>query len=112
VKQNGQLTLGENIADMGGVKLAFAAYRSARKSAERVQVADGFTEDQQFFLAVGQAWCTKASEQLERMRVTVDPHSSPRFRVLGSLSNLPEFSEAFQCAAGSGMRPAQTCKVW
>ena len=112
VKQNGQLTLGENIADMGGVKLAFAAYRAARKDAAERQVADGFNEDQQFFLAVGQAWCTKTSEQLERMRVTVDPHSSPRFRVIGSLSNLPEFAEAFECKAGSTMRPTNTCKVW
>jgi putative endopeptidase len=112
VKLNGQLTLGENIADMGGVKLAFAAYRSARTGATRVQVADGFSEDQQFFLAVGQAWCVKSSDELERMRATVDPHSSPRYRVLGSLSNLPEFSEAFGCAVGSTMRPETMCKVW
>jgi putative endopeptidase len=112
IKQNGQLTLGENIADMGGVKLAFAAYRAARSGADVQQVADGFTEDQQFFLAVGQAWCTKSSVELERMRVTVDPHSSPRFRVTGSLSNLPDFANAFACKANTPMHPAETCKVW
>lgn len=112
VKQNGRLTLGENIADMGGVKLAFAAYRAARSGAAVQQLADGFTEDQQFFLAVGQGWCTKSSPELERMRVTVDPHSSPRFRVIGALSSLPEFGEAFQCAPDTPMRPAQTCRVW
>ena len=112
LKLNGQLTLGENIADMAGVKLAFAAYRAARAGAKQVQLADGFTEDQQFFVAVGQAWCNKRSEELERMRVTVDPHSSPRFRVIGALSSLPEFGEAFHCAPGSKMRPQNVCKVW
>lgn len=112
MKQNGELTVGENIADMGGVKLAFAAYRAARSGAQVKQVADGFNEDQQFFLAVAQAWCTKSSEQLERMRITVDPHSSPRFRVIGALSSLPEFAEAFQCSDSSAMKPAHVCRVW
>jgi putative endopeptidase len=111
-KQNGKLTVGENIADMGGVKLAFAAYRAARRGATVKQVAEGLSEDQQFFLAVGQAWCTKSSDELERMRLTVDPHSSPRFRVLGALSNLPEFAEAWQCKQGTAMRPAKACTVW
>lgn len=108
---NGKLTLGENIADMGGVKLAFAAYRASRAGAKPI-VADGFNEDQQFFLAVAQAWCTKTSEELERLRTLTNPHSSPRFRVIGSLSNLPEFGDAFACSLGSTMRPEQTCKVW
>ena len=112
LKLNGELTLGENIADMGGVKLAFEAYRAARAGAASVQQAEGLSEDQQFFVAVGQAWCTKSSEELDRMRVTVDPHSSPRLRVLGALSSLPEFGEAFHCPVGSKMRPAQMCKVW
>jgi putative endopeptidase len=111
-KQNGQLTVGENIADMGGVKLAFAAYRAARSGQRVRQEAEGFSEDQQFFLAVGQAWCTKTSDELERMRLTVDPHSSPRFRVMGSLSNLPAFAQAWQCKAGTPMKPEQTCSVW
>jgi putative endopeptidase len=109
---NGQLTLGENIADMGGVKLAFAAYRAAQSREDVQRVADGFSEDQQFFLALGQAWCTKVSPELERMKITVDPHSTPRFRITGSLSNLSEFAEAWQCSAGAPMRPAQTCAVW
>jgi putative endopeptidase len=109
---NGKLTLGENIADMGGVKLAFAAYRAAQSGVAVQRVADGFTEDQQFFLAIGQAWCSKISPELERMKITVDVHSTPRFRVTGSLSNLPEFAEAWQCSAGAPLRPAQTCKVW
>lgn len=112
VKLNGKLTLGENIADNGGVKLAFEAYRKMRKDAKEPLVADGFTEDQQFFLAVGQAWCTNAKDDVQRMMATVDPHSPPRFRVNGSLSNLPAFAEAFQCKPGSKMRPQNVCAVW
>lgn len=112
VKLNGKLTLGENIADLGGVKLAFKAYRAMRKDAKDRVVADGFSEDQQFFLAVGQAWCMKARDEVARMLATTDPHSPPRWRVNGSLTNTAEFSEAFECAPGTRMRPADACKVW
>jgi putative endopeptidase len=109
---NGKLTLGENIADLGGVKMAFKAYRSLRKDAQKVLVADGFTEDQQFFLAVGQAWCFKMRPAEALRMLTTDNHAPPKFRVYGALRNLPEFSQAFQCAAGTPMHPAQTCSVW
>jgi putative endopeptidase len=109
---NGQLTLGENIADLGGVKMAFKAYRSLRKDAPKNYVADGYTEDQQFFIAVGQAWCNKDRAAEIRRRLTVDPHAPPKFRVYGSLRNLKEFSEAFSCAPGTPMNPAKTCSVW
>jgi putative endopeptidase len=108
----GALTEGENIADNGGVKLAFHAYRAMRSSAPERISAEGFTEDQQFFLALGQSWCTNSREQVARMLVTTDPHSPPRFRVNGSLSNTPEFHEAFACKAGTPMRPANACQVW
>ncbi|HTL33851.1 MAG TPA: M13 family metallopeptidase [Kofleriaceae bacterium] len=109
---NGKLTLGENIADLGGVKMAFRAYRSLRKDATRQIVADGFTEDQQFFIAVGQAWCSKDRKEETQRRLTVDPHSPPKFRVYGALRNLPEFAQAFQCAVGTPMHPSETCSVW
>jgi putative endopeptidase len=112
VTLDGKLTLGENIADIGGVKLAFSAYRQLRRDAKEAVVAEGFTEDQQFFLAVGQAWCTKAREQVARMLAKVDPHSPPKFRVNGSLANTPEFGEAFRCEPGSPMRPTNACAVW
>lgn len=112
VKLNGELTLGENIADIGGVKLAFQAYRNMRKNAKEEYVAEGFNEDQQFFLSVGQIWCAKAREEAARMLAQVDPHSPPRFRVNGSLSNTPEFAKAFGCAVGTPMNPAGACKVW
>jgi len=109
LKVNGELTLGENIADLGGTKLAFQAYRTMRKDAPDRVTAGGYSEDQQFFLAMGQAWCAKSRPEVERLRLKTDPHSPPRFRVQGPLSNLPEFAEAFSCS-----RPAseQACSVW
>jgi putative endopeptidase len=109
---NGQLTLGENIADAGGVKLAFAAYRRLRAQAKETPVADGFTEDQQFFLAQAQTWCGNVREAQVRLAAQTDPHSPPRFRVNGPLSQLPAFAEAFHCPQGTPMSPAQRCDVW
>ena len=109
---NGSLTLGENIADLGGVKMAFKAYRLLRTDAPQPIVADGFTEDQIFFLSAAQVWCGKERPAEGQRRLTIDPHSPPKFRVYGPLRNLPEFAAAFSCAAGTPMRPAQTCSVW
>lgn len=112
VKLNGKLTLGENIADNGGIKLAYNAYKALRAGAKTVKVADGFTEDQQFFLATGQIWCSKQHAQIARMLAQVDPHSPPHYRVDGSLSNLPAFAKAFSCKVGTPMHPKKTCAVW
>ncbi len=109
---NGRLTLGENIADLGGVKVAFKAYRSLRKDAAKLYVADGYNEDQQFFIAVGQAWCSRDRPAEVQRRLTADEHAPPKFRVYGSLRNLKEFAEAFNCSPGTPMHPAQTCSVW
>jgi putative endopeptidase len=109
---NGKLTLGENIADIGGVKLAFRAYRALRAGANPTIVADGFNEDQQFFIALGQVWCAKYREEYARLAVQVDPHSPPRYRVNGALANVPEFAQAFACPAGAPMRPDNVCVVW
>ena len=111
-KINGQLTLGENIADLGGVKMAFYAYRTLRSGADKTFVADGFNEDQQFFLGVAQAWCSQEREAETVRRLTTDPHSPPKYRVFGSLRNLPEFADAFQCKAGERMAPKNACEVW
>jgi len=112
LRVNGKLTLGENIADLGGSKLAFKAYREMRKNAAESFVADGFTEDQQFFLSLGQSWCGKSRDEFTRLMVQVNPHSPPRFRVIGPVSNLSEFAEAFSCNPGTPMRPAKVCAVW
>jgi putative endopeptidase len=109
---NGKLTLGENIADLGGVKHAFLAYKKLRAGADKTYRADGLDEDQQFFVAVGQAWCSKDREPEALRRLTVDPHSPPHWRVNGALRNLPEFAKAFGCAAATPMAPAQMCQIW
>ena len=112
VKLDRKLTLGENIADNGGVKLAFSAYRAMRKGAEEVLLADGFTEDQQFFLSAGQIWCIKMTDEIASQRAQKDTHSHPRFRVNGALSNNAAFAEAFQCKEGDAMRRKDACTVW
>jgi putative endopeptidase len=112
VKLNGELTAGENIADIGGIKLAFAAYRSIRAAAPETVVADGFTEDQQFFLGTGQIWCAKARPEFEKLLATVDPHSPPQWRINGSMADTPEFAKAFRCKLGTKMRPQKACVVW
>ena len=112
VKLDGRLTLGENIADVGGVKMAYAAYKKLRAGATETQVADGFTEDQQFFLAYGQGWCTVVKDELARTLAQTDPHSTPRFRVNGAVSDTSLFAEAFHCAPGTGMKPKNACEVW
>ncbi len=109
---NGELTLGENIADIGGIKHAFLAYRALRAGADRVVVADGLSEDQQFFLAVGQAWCSKDRPEEALKRLTSDVHAPPRWRVNGALRNLPQFAHAFGCKLGQPMAAAAPCTIW
>ena len=106
---NGQLTLGENIADLGGLKIAFSAMQKAMEGKPRPAAIDGFSPEQRFFLGYAQSWHFSAREETARMLVTVDPHSPARFRVNAPLANLPEFLEAFGCGAGTAMnRPEAT----
>jgi predicted metalloendopeptidase len=111
-KVNGKLTLGENIADIGGLKLAFRAYRALRTGAGQRVVADGFDEDQQFFLSFGQSQCTKWREERMRTLLQTDTHSPHRFRVNGSVSNMPEFASVFSCPVGKTLNPETRCEVW
>jgi putative endopeptidase len=113
VHLNGKLTLGENIADLGGIKLAFRAMQKAQGDGGPTQ-KDGFSAEQQFFLGFAQSWCSNVREETARMRAVTDPHAPPQFRVIGPLSNLPEFAKAFQCKEGDPMvRPAaQRCEIW
>jgi predicted metalloendopeptidase len=110
---NGKLTLGENIADLGGVKLSYNALHEAMKKSPVATMA-GFTPEQQFFLGFAQGWCTVEREEYLRLLVATNPHSPPRFRVIGPLSNMKQFADAFQCKAGDKMvRPdADRCEVW
>lgn len=114
VNINGKLTLGENIADFGGVKQAYLAYQSHAVNAPAP--TDGswgqFTPEQLFFLGYGQGWCSKATPEIERMLITLDSHSPARERVNVPVSHLPEFWAAFECAEGTAMHPTNTCEVW
>ncbi|MBM4375277.1 MAG: M13 family metallopeptidase [Deltaproteobacteria bacterium] len=112
VKQNGKLTLGENIADNAGLMLAYMALTAMREGAGEVLNAEGFDERQQLFLSLGQVWCSKQTDELTKLRAATDPHSHPRWRVNGSVRNLPAFAEAFQCTEGTAMRPKTSCTVW
>jgi predicted metalloendopeptidase len=114
LKLNGKLTLGENIADLGGLKISFAALQKSLEGKPKPGLIDGFTVEQRFFLGYAQAWRFVAREESTRMRVVTDPHSPAQFRVIGPLSNLPEFYQAFGCADGSTMVRAKNLRptIW
>ena len=111
VHVNGKLTLGENTADNGGLRLAFMALMDTLKG-KTVPKIDGFTQEQRLFLGWGQIWCESRRPEMERMLATVDPHSPSRDRVNGVVSNMPEFQKAFSCKTGQPMCPASRCRVW
>jgi putative endopeptidase len=111
---NGRLTLGENTADNGGVRLAFMALLAdaKRKNINLNQKTDGFTPEQQFFLAFAQNWCGALRPQAAKMQVQTNPHSPAQFRVNGVVRNMKEFGDAFSCKAGQPMEPVDACRVW
>jgi len=113
-KVNGKLTLGENTADNGGLRLAYIAFLAdaKRKGIDLAQKQDGYTPGQQFFVAFGQDWCGATRPEQLRLQVQTDPHSPRQFRVTGVVQNMPEFSQAFGCKAGQPMMPANACRVW
>jgi predicted metalloendopeptidase len=107
---NGKLTLGENTADNGGVRVALMALMNTiGKDAKKV---DGFTPEQRFFLSFGQVWCANQREESVRLQVQTDPHAPPRFRVNGVVQNSAEFQRAFSCKAGQPMARINACRVW
>ncbi len=106
---NGDLTLGENIADNGGVRLSLIAFRNATKATGS---ANGLTADQLFFLAYAQSWCSNISPEVLRQRTLSNPHSPAWFRVNGVLSNMPEFQNAFRCRKGQSMVRSDSCRIW
>jgi putative endopeptidase len=111
VKLNGKLTLGENTADNGGVRLAYYALLESRGGAPGAPV-DGFTPEQRFFLGFAQIACENRTEAMARMRAQTDPHSPGRYRVNGVVSNMPEFQRVFACRAGQPMVRQPGCRVW
>jgi putative endopeptidase len=111
VKINGKLTLGENVADLGGLILAYMAWQDDTKGQTREPI-EGFTPVQRFFIAYGQSWCASTRDETKRLRATIDPHSPDKYRANGVVSNMPEFQEAFHCKAGSPMVRENRCRVW
>jgi len=111
LKVNGKLTLGENAADNGGLRIALMSYIASLTPAAR-RTVDGFTPEQRFFVSFGQSWCENARPERLRMQVQTNPHSPPKFRVNGVVSNMPEFQKAFSCKADAPMVRKNSCRVW
>jgi endothelin-converting enzyme/putative endopeptidase len=111
VKLNGKLTLGENTADNGGLRMALMAYLTSTATAPAATL-DGFTPEQRLFLGWGQAWCENVRPERARMLAQLDSHAPGRYRVNGVLSNIPEFQKAFSCSADAPMVRQNSCRVW
>jgi putative endopeptidase len=111
IKINGKLTLGEDVADLGGLILAYMAWKDDTKG-QTLDPIDGLTPDQRFFVGYGQSWCGQTRDETKRLRATVDPHSPEKYRTNGVVSNMPQFQEAFHCKAGSPMVNQNRCSVW
>jgi len=111
LKVNGKLTLGENTADNGGMRIAYMALLNTFAGKEPAPI-DGLSAEQRFFLGWANVWCQSRTDAISRMMVTVDPHSPPKYRVNGTISNMPEFREAYHCAATAPMVNQNACRVW
>jgi endothelin-converting enzyme/putative endopeptidase len=111
LKLNGQLTLGENTADNGGLRIAYMALLSTLAGKEPAPV-DGLSAEQRFFLGWANVWCQNRTDAIARMLVALDPHSPGKDRVNGTVSNMPEFREAYHCPATAPMVNQNACRVW
>jgi putative endopeptidase len=111
---NGRLTLGENTADNGGLRIAWQALLDALAEENKSidDKIDGFTEAQRYFIGFAQVWCENRSEAISRQLVLVDPHSPGRWRVNGTVQNFDAFGKAFGCTKGQPMYPVNSCRVW
>ena len=108
VKLNGALTSGENIADIGGIKLGYAALQAWQKAhPDEHRAVEGHTDEQVFFLAYAQGWCSKETPQFLEMLARTNPHSPPRWRVNGPMADVPAFAQAYACKAGTPMNPGK-----
>ena len=111
IKINGKLTLGEDVADLGGTTLAYMAWKAATRGQELKSV-DGFTPEQRFFIGMAQWACGYERPESKRMHAITDEHSPDEYRINGVVSNMPEFRDAFSCHAGQPMARENACKVW
>ncbi|CAL8098918.1 unnamed protein product [Calicophoron daubneyi] len=111
---NGKMTLGENIADNGGIKAAYKAFKKLEARHKDIPTLPGlnFTPDQLFFISFAQIWCVKNLPQSVMNTVLFDVHTVDQYRVIGTLSNSEDFARVFNCPVGSLMNPAKKCAVW
>ncbi|CAG9531412.1 unnamed protein product, partial [Cercopithifilaria johnstoni] len=113
---DGKLTLGENIADNGGIRQSFRAYRKYIEQIghpePRLPGMSNFTDDQIFFIRFAQVWCSHMTKEAAKIVLPSSEHSPNMYRVNGPLSNLPEFSKAFNCPLGSSLNPQKRCSIW
>ena len=110
--EKGQLVLGESIADLGGLSIAYRAMRKALEGKPEAASIDGLTPDQRFFLGWARVWATNDRPEFARLMVNTNPHPLDRFRAIGPPSNMPEFAKAFSCKAGDPMVRAEACRIW
>jgi len=113
IKINSQLTLGEDVADLGGEILAYIAWKDATKGQD-LKPIDGLTPDQRFFVGYAQWVCNSDRPENLRVRAKTDPHSPGRYRINGVVVNMPEFARAFDCKPGQPMvkKPEEICRIW
>ena len=113
VHVRGKLTLGENTADNGGLRIAdMALLDTLAKSQKQPEKIDGFTPEQRLFLGWGQVWCQNMTSQMARLQALNNEHAPGRYRVNGVVSNMPEFQKAWGCKAGQPMVRENACRVW
>ncbi|HEY6146668.1 MAG TPA: M13 family metallopeptidase, partial [Thermoanaerobaculia bacterium] len=109
---NGKLVLGESIADLGGLSIAYRAYQRSLAGKEKPAPIDGLTDDQRFFISWAHVWASNDRPEFARLIVNTNPHPLDRFRAVGAPSNMPEFAKAFSCRAGDPMVRAEKCRIW
>ena len=112
VHENGKLVLGESIADLGGLAIAYKAYQKSLEGKPHPAPIDGLTAEQRFFVSYAQIWAESARPQYELLLVNTNPHPLDRFRAIAAPSNLPWFAEAFDCHAGDPMVRSEQCQIW
>ncbi|MGH9821987.1 MAG: M13 family metallopeptidase [Blastocatellia bacterium] len=113
IHENGKLVLGESIADLGGLTIAFKAFEMTPEGKSKTEI-DGFTPQQRFFLAYAQVWAGSDRPEFEKLMVNLNPHPLDRFRAIAAASNMPQFAEAFHCKEGDAMVRATSkrCQIW
>lgn len=110
--ENGKLVLGESIADLGGLTIAFKAYEKSLTGQPRPSPIDGLSPEQRFFLSWARVWAANDRPEFERMMLTTNPHPLDHFRAIGAPSNMPDFARAFACGAGDPMVRSDRCQIW